>query len=70
MNTNVGGNDGVATVGDGDDAQSSLDPDGCEDRCPFASSLSISFSEVRFLRVLVSTNVRSLICLHGVKVFH
>jgi hypothetical protein len=35
MNTNA---DGDAVIGDGDDAQSSLDPDGGEDRCPSASS--------------------------------
>jgi hypothetical protein len=34
--------DGDVVVGDGDDAQSSLDPDGGEDRCPSTSSPSKS----------------------------
>jgi hypothetical protein len=69
MNTNGDGDDGDAAVGDGNDAQSSLDTDGSEDRCPSASSPLRSLPGVRFLRVLVSTNVESLIRLHGVKVF-
>jgi hypothetical protein len=69
MNTNGDEDDGDAVIGDGDDAQSSLDPNGGEDWCPSASPPSRSLPEVRFLRVLVSTNVGSLICLHGVKVF-
>jgi hypothetical protein len=43
-----------------------LDPDGGEYRCPSASSPSRSIPEVRFLRVLVSMNIGSLI---RVKVF-
>jgi hypothetical protein len=46
-----------------------LDPDGGEDEGHSASSQSRSLLEVRFLRVLVSTNVGYLIHLHGVKVF-
>jgi hypothetical protein len=52
MNTNGDGDDGDdgdIVFDDGDDAQSSLDPDGREDRCPSASSPSRSLSEVRFL---------------------
>jgi hypothetical protein len=57
MNTNVGDDDGD----DGDDAQASKDfSGGGEDRCPSTSSSS---------RVLVSTNVETMICLHGVKLF-
>jgi hypothetical protein len=69
MNTNGDGDVGDAVVGDGDDAQSSLDPGSGEDRCPSAISPSRSLLEVRFLRVLVSRNVGSLICLHWVEVF-
>jgi hypothetical protein len=46
-----------------------LDHDGGEDWCPSASSPSRSLPEVRYLRVMAFANVRSLICLHGVKVF-
>jgi hypothetical protein len=64
MNTNFGddnGDDGDAAVNDGDDAQASKDfSGGGEDRCPSTSSSS---------RVLVSTNVKTMICLHGVKLF-
>jgi hypothetical protein len=42
MNTNGDGDDGDTVVGDGDDAQSSLDPDGGKDQCPSASSSSRS----------------------------
>jgi hypothetical protein len=49
MNTNVDGDDGDAVVGDGDDSQFSLDPDGGEDWCPYASSPSKTLLEVRFL---------------------
>jgi hypothetical protein len=66
MNTN---GDGDEVVGDVDDTQSSLDPDGGEDPCPSASSPSRSFSKVRFLRVLLSTNVEYLIRLYLMKVF-
>jgi hypothetical protein len=68
MNTNGDGDDG-AMIDDGDDTQSSFDPDGGEDQCPSTSSPSSSLLEVRFLQVLVSTNVGSLIRLHRVKVF-
>jgi hypothetical protein len=69
MNTNSDADDGDAVMGDGDDAQSSLDLDGGEDRCPSASSPSRTLPDVRFLRVLVSSSVVSLIRLHEVKVF-
>jgi hypothetical protein len=48
-NTNVDGDDGEAAIGVRDDAQSSLDSDGGEDRCPSASSPSRSLPGVRFL---------------------
>jgi hypothetical protein len=50
---------------DGDDAQASNDPSGNDDRCLSASSPSKSLLEVSYLRVLVSLNVGSPICLHG-----
>jgi hypothetical protein len=46
MNTNGDGDVGDAVVGDGDDAQSSLDPGSGEDRCPSAISPSRSLLEV------------------------
>jgi hypothetical protein len=46
INTNGDGDDRDVVVGDGDDAQSSLDPDGGEYRCPSASSLSRSPLEI------------------------
>jgi hypothetical protein len=49
MNKIGDGDDGDVVFDDGDDAQSSLDPDGREDRCPSASSPSRSLSKVRFL---------------------
>jgi hypothetical protein len=49
MNINGDGDEGDASVGDGDDAQSSLDPVGGEDQCPSASSPSRFLSKVRFL---------------------
>jgi hypothetical protein len=61
MNTNEG--DG------GDDAQAYKDPSGGEDQLPSASSLSRSLPLERFLRVLVSMNIRSLIYLQWMKVF-
>jgi hypothetical protein len=53
---------------DGNDAQAN-DPSGNDDRCLSASSPSMFLLEVSFLRVMVSLNVGSPICLHGVKVF-
>jgi hypothetical protein len=38
MNTNGDGDAGDVAISDGDDAQSSLDSDGGEDRCPSPSS--------------------------------
>jgi hypothetical protein len=49
MITNGDEDDGDVVVDDGDDAQSSLDPDGGEDRCPSASSPSRSLPKVRFV---------------------
>ena len=69
MDVNGDGDDGDAAVDDEDDAQASNDLRSGEDRCPSASSPSRSLPEVRFLRVLVSTNIRSQIRLHGVKLF-
>jgi hypothetical protein len=69
MNTDGHGHDGDAVIDDGDDALASKDSDGGEHWFPFASSPSRSLLEVRFQRVLMSMNVRSLIHLHGVKVF-
>ena len=69
MDVDGDGDDGDAAVDDEDDAQASNDPSSSEDRCPSASSPSRSLPEVRFLRVLVSTNVGSQILLHGVKLF-
>jgi hypothetical protein len=69
MNTNGDGDDEDVVVGDGNDAQSSLDPDCGECRCPSVSSPSRSLLELRFLRVLVSMNVGSLIRLYRVRVF-
>jgi hypothetical protein len=62
MNLNDGdgdGDGGDAAVDDGDDAQIPKNPSSGEDRCPSARSPSRSLLEVRFLRVLVSTNVGS-----------
>jgi hypothetical protein len=41
MDTNGDGDDGDVEVGDGYDAQSSLDPDGSDDRCPSLVPLQI-----------------------------
>jgi hypothetical protein len=67
MSTNGDGYDGDAVIDDGNDAQSSLHPEGGKDQCPSASSPSRSLPEVRFLQVIVSTKVESLIRLHWVK---
>jgi hypothetical protein len=58
-----------AADGDGGDAQASLDPSRGEDQCPSASSPSKSLPEVGYLRFLVSTSVRSILGLNGVKLF-
>jgi hypothetical protein len=49
--------------GDRDDAQACNDPSRSEGWCPSTSSPSRSLPEVSFLRALMSTNVRSRICL-------
>jgi hypothetical protein len=54
---------------DGDDAQTSTDPSGNDDRCPSDCFPSSSLPEVSFLRILVSLNVGSQIRLHGLRVF-
>ena len=49
--------DGDAAIDGEDDAQASNDLSSSEDQCPSPSSPSRSLLEVKFLRVLVSTNV-------------
>jgi hypothetical protein len=66
----IAGDHGVDAANvDGDDAKNLLDPSSAEDWRSSANSPSRSLLEVRFLRFLVSTNVRYLFCLHKVKLF-
>jgi hypothetical protein len=61
--------DGDVAVGGGDDAQSSKDLRSLEDSMPPCLSPSRSLPEVRFLRVLVSLDLRCLIHLHRARLF-